>query len=231
VVDEHGPPTGIARLVDLQDAAVAASDLNHGARTLAAGYRPAMDPVYFPDPEAWRAWLELHAATTPEVLVGFHKRATGRPSLTWAASVDEALCFGWIDGVRRRVDEDRYTIRFTPRRAESIWSAVNVRRVAELRGEGRMTEAGERAFADRRPDRTAVYSHEQATPVVLAPEAEQALKDGGGWTYWSDRAPSYRRAAAHWLTSAKREETRVRRLEQLIAACRAGEDVKPLRRR
>ena len=120
------------------------------------------EPLYFGSPQAWRAWLAEHRANTPELLVGFHKRGTGRPSLTWPESVEEALCFGWIDGVRRSAGSDAYTIRFTPRRPGSHWSRVNVELVARLEAEGRMTDAGRAAFAGRREDRTAQFSYEQA---------------------------------------------------------------------
>jgi uncharacterized protein YdeI (YjbR/CyaY-like superfamily) len=185
---------------------------------------------FFPDPAAFRAWLETNHQREAEVLVGFHKRHTRIPSLTWPQSVDEALCFGWIDGVRRRIDEDRYTIRFTPRRPHSIWSATNVRRFEELEAEGRVTEAGRKAFAARREDRTAVYAYEKA-PQELPPEALERLKaDEKAYEYFSSEAPWYRRNATYWVVSAKRQETRERRLEQLIADSRAGLRIPHLRR-
>jgi uncharacterized protein YdeI (YjbR/CyaY-like superfamily) len=187
------------------------------------------DIVFFQSPGEWRAWLEEHHADAPEVWVGYHRKSTGRPSLTWPQSVDEALCFGWIDGIRKRVDDTRYTIRFTPRRPNSVWSKVNVARVAELTAAGLMRPAGAAAFAARREDRSGIYSFEQERPSALPPEYEERLRaDPPAWRFFSEDAPSYRRAAIHWVTSAKREETRLRRLDQLIACSAEGRRVPPL---
>jgi len=190
-----------------------------------------MAPRFFATPAAFRAWLERHHAEEDELLVGFYKKGSGRPSITWKESVDEALCFGWIDGVRRGLDEHSYSIRFTPRRKRSIWSAVNIKRAGELRELGRMTPAGEAAFAARTDDRSAVYSHEQRRAAKLEPEQEQRFKaEAAAWEWFQAQAPSYRRAALHWVTSAKRPETRERRLATLIADSAAGRTVKPLTR-
>ena len=186
---------------------------------------------FFPDADAFRAWLEANHGIADEVLVGYNKRHTKKPSPTWAQTVDEALCFGWIDGVRRRVDEDRYTIRFTPRRPHSIWSATNVKRFGELEAEGRATEAGKRAFENRREDRTAIYTYELSEAAELPPEALERLKaDKAAYEFFSSQAPWYRRNASHWVIRAKRPETRERRLAQLIADSRAGLRVAHLRR-
>jgi uncharacterized protein YdeI (YjbR/CyaY-like superfamily) len=188
-----------------------------------------MDPRFFAAPEEWRAWLEEHHDSADEVVVGYWKRGTGRPSLTWAQSVDEALCFGWIDGVRRRIDDDRYCIRFTPRRPRSRWSRVNVERVAELTAEGRMRPAGLAAFAARTDEGT--YSYEQQRDAALDPERERRLRaDAGAWAFFSAQPPWYRRAAVHWVMSAKRKPTRDRRLAQLIECSAAGRPVPPLSR-
>jgi uncharacterized protein YdeI (YjbR/CyaY-like superfamily) len=165
------------------------------------------------------------------VLVGFHKRHTGRPTLTWPESVDEALCFGWIDGVRHRVDEGRYTIRFTPRRRHSIWSRNNVRRVAELAAEGRMRPAGERAFEARRADRSGLYSFEQASIAFAPAEIDHFKADAAAWAFFCAQPPGYRKVATHWVTSAKRPETRAKRLGTLIADSAAGQRIAVLRRR
>jgi uncharacterized protein YdeI (YjbR/CyaY-like superfamily) len=177
---------------------------------------------FFPTPAAFRRWLERNHARVRELWVGFHKKATGRPSLTWAESVDEALCFGWIDGVRKTVDEASYTIRFTPRKPGSFWSVVNTRRVAELTRTGRMTPAGRSAFERRDAKRTRRYSYERAT-ARLTP-AEQRLMKGrpGAWEFFRAQAPSYQRTMAWWLASARRDDTRRRRVEALIDACAAG---------
>jgi uncharacterized protein YdeI (YjbR/CyaY-like superfamily) len=178
--------------------------------------------IFFDSPSAWRAWLAEHHATAPEVLVGFHKKGTGRPSLTWAESVAEALCFGWIDGVRRSAGPEAYTIRFTPRRAGSHWSQVNVDLVEQLEAEGRMTEAGRAAFAARREDRTARFAYEQAE-VAFDPEQEAAFRaDAAAWAWFSAQAPSYRKVTTYWVTSAKRPETRARRLATLVECSREG---------
>jgi uncharacterized protein YdeI (YjbR/CyaY-like superfamily) len=188
-----------------------------------------MEARFFASPEEWRAWLEEHHDREPEVLVGYWKRGTGRPSLTWAESVDEALCFGWIDGVRRRVDDERYCIRFTPRRPRSRWSEVNVARVAELERGGRMRPAGRAAFAARTEEGTYSYERQQRE-AALDPERERRLRaDEAAWAYFSAQPPSYRRAVIHWVTSARREETRDRRLAQLVECSAQGRPVPPLR--
>jgi uncharacterized protein YdeI (YjbR/CyaY-like superfamily) len=190
-----------------------------------------VDPAFFATPEEFRAWLAEHHETERELLVGFHKKGSGRPSITWPESVDQALCFGWIDGVRRRVDDDSYTIRFTPRKARSTWSAVNVKRMKELVEAELVAPAGVAAFERRADDRTAIYSYEQRKAAQLEPEQEQRFKaDERAWAFFEAQPPSYRRAATHWVTSAKREETRKRRLTQLIEHSSAGRGVPPLTR-
>ena len=190
-----------------------------------------MEPHFFDSPAAFRAWLEEHHATETEVLVGFWKAATGRPSLTWSQSVDEALCYGWIDGVRRGLDDESYTIRFTPRKARSKWSLVNVRKVGELTAQGRMRPAGLATFEARREEDTGVYSFERNEPAQLdAAAAARFRAEPEAWAWFERQPPSYRRPALHWVVSAKRAETRERRLAQLIADSAAGRRVPPLRR-
>jgi uncharacterized protein YdeI (YjbR/CyaY-like superfamily) len=190
-----------------------------------------VEPIYFDSPAAFGDWLAEHHASETEVLVGFWKAATGRPSLTWSESVDEALCHGWIDGVRRRVDDERFTIRFTPRQARSKWSLVNVRKVAELTAQGRMRPAGLAAFEARRAEDTGVYSFERAADAALDAAGEARFRaEAGAWEWFQAQAPSYRRAALHWVTSAKRPETRERRLTLLIQDSTARLRVGPLRR-
>jgi uncharacterized protein YdeI (YjbR/CyaY-like superfamily) len=189
----------------------------------------ATAPAFYATPEEWRAWLEAHHADAREHWVGFHKRGTGRPSITWPESVDQALCFGWIDGVRKRVDEHSYTIRFTPRKRTSAWSRVNVARVAELTQQGLMHPAGIAAFEARTAEGT--YSYEQRDAAAFDPDREQRFRAAeAAWTWFSAQAPWYRRTATHWVMSAKREETRDRRLAQLIEDSAAGRAVGPLRR-
>jgi uncharacterized protein YdeI (YjbR/CyaY-like superfamily)/predicted DNA-binding protein (MmcQ/YjbR family) len=194
-------------------------DIAHGT------VRPALT-VFFDSPAQWRAWLEENHATAEELVVGFWKKGTGKPSMTWSESVDEALCFGWIDAVRRRIDEDSYSIRFTRRRATSTWSAVNVAKMAALEADGRMTEAGRAAFAQRRESRTGTYSYEQGDVAL----DESALRtDPAAWEFWTRQAPSYRKVVAHWVTSAKRPETREKRMNELVADCAAGRKIRSQR--
>src|SRR6185503_18252327 len=177
------------------------------------------------------AWLERHHASKKELLVGFFKRGSGRPSITWPESVDEALCFGWIDGVRRSFGDNAYTIRFTPRRATSIWSAINVDKVAELTKKGKMRDAGLRAFAARTAARTGVYSFERSEAAKLTPSQEKTLRaNRKAAAFFDAQPPWYRRTATHWVISAKREETRERRLAQLIAHSAANRTIPPLTR-
>lgn len=192
-----------------------------------------MDPLFFATPAEWRAWLEAHHASETELLVGFHKKGTGMPSITWPESVDEALCFGWIDGVRRSLGAESYTIRFTPRKARSVWSNVNIRRAGELIAEGRMTPAGLRAFEARTGERSGVYSFEQEdqAKVVLSPEMEARFRaDAVAWEYFQSRPPWYRRTATWWVISAKREETREKRIATLIADSAARRPLRGLDR-
>jgi uncharacterized protein YdeI (YjbR/CyaY-like superfamily) len=190
------------------------------------------DPVFFASPEEWRAWLAAHHETEAELWVGFHKRATGRPSLTWPQSVDEALCYGWIDGIRKSLDGDRYVIRFTPRKATSNWSAVNVKRMAELEAEGRVAPAGRRAFAERKEAKTGIYAYEQRENAALDAGSEARFREHeAAWAYYQAQPAWYRRTTAHWVISAKREETRRKRLDTLIADSAAGRPIKQLDRK
>ena len=180
-------------------------------------------PVFFADAQAFRTWLAAHAHDARELLVGFHKVGTGKPCMRWSDSVDQALCYGWIDGVRKGIDEDTYTIRFTPRKAGSIWSAVNIDKVAKLREQGLMTPAGEAAFAQRSEARSRVYSHERATPAELEPaDLARFKRHKAAWAYFEACPPGYRKRMLHVVTSAKKPETRATRLERLIEACAEG---------
>lgn len=181
------------------------------------------EPIYFADADQWRAWLTEHHATADEVVVGFVKMGTGRAGLSNSEAVDQALCFGWIDGVVRRVDGERYAKRFTPRKPGSIWSRVNIEKVLRLREQGLMTEAGERAFAARRDDRTGVYAFEASEPALLdAAEQARFAAATDAWEFFARQAPWYRRTALHWVTRAKRADTRARRLATLIADSAEG---------
>jgi uncharacterized protein YdeI (YjbR/CyaY-like superfamily) len=187
------------------------------------------DAVFFASPEEFRAWLEAHHATASEFWLGYYKKATGRPSLTWVQAVEEALCFGWIDGKLQRIDEHSHRQRFTPRRTGSNWSAVNIAKVAELRAQGRMTPAGEAAFAARRENRSAVYSYERRHEATFDAEQETAFRgNGGAWAWFGEQSQSYRTLATFWVVSAKRPDTRARRLATLIECSAEGRKVPAL---
>lgn len=181
-----------------------------------------MSPVFFAAGD-FRAWLAAHAATADELLVGFHKVGSGRPCMSWSESVDEALCFGWIDGVRRRIDDGSYSIRFTPRKRDSIWSVVNIAKMDKLRAEGKMTPAGEAAFAHRKAARSGIYSHERRdVPELSEEELACFRRDAAAWACFETVPPGYRKTVLHWITGAKKTETRAARLAKLMQACAAG---------
>ena len=187
-------------------------------------------PIFFPTPGDWRKWLAEHHLSKREVLVGLYKKASGRGGMSWSEAVDEALCFGWIDGVRRGVDEHSHSIRFTPRKPRSTWSAVNIAKAERLIAEGHMQAAGLRAFQARSEENSRIYAFEQGE-VELPPAALARLQaNAAAWSYWSARPPGYRRIAAWWVISAKRSETRERRLATLIEDCAAGRLIKSQRR-
>ena len=175
-----------------------------------------MKPTFFATPDDFRRWLERNHDKASELLVGFYKKDSGRPSITWPESVDQALCFGWIDGVRKRIDDVSYTIRFTPRKRGSNWSAVNIRRVEELTKLELMQPAGLRAFELRTPEKSGIYAYENAPRELSAADAKKFRANKKAWAYFNAQAPSYRRVAIYWIMSAKREETRARRLALLI---------------
>ena len=184
--------------------------------------RGAVEPLFFATPEEFRAWFSANAASTTELLVGFYRKGSGLPSITWPEAVDEALCVGWIDGVRKGRDETSYTIRFTPRRTTSNWSAINIARIVELTRDGLMQPPGERAFAARREDRSAIYAYENA-PRALEPEDEELFRsEPAAWEFFSAQPPSYRQRFIYRVRTAKKKETHDRRLRQLIDASAAG---------
>jgi uncharacterized protein YdeI (YjbR/CyaY-like superfamily) len=190
-----------------------------------------MDITFFATPAEFRAWLEQHHASAQELWVGYYKKQTGLASMTWPESVDEALCYGWIDGLRKSIDDQRYKIRFTPRKPGSIWSAVNVARVAALRAEGHMRPAGERAFAAQNPERTAIYAYEQREDATLGDVFEaQFQADPAAWRFFQAQPAGYRKTAIWWVVSAKRDETKQNRLATLIADSAAGRTIKQLTR-
>jgi len=184
-----------------------------------------MKPTFFASAAAFRRWLAVHHAKEPELLVGFYHRGSGLGGITYSEALDEALCFGWIDGVRRNFDRTSYTIRFTPRRAGSNWSNVNIRRVRALKAAGRMRAAGFREFRAGRKRREYLF---EARPKQLAPAYLERLRDNAkAWSFFTSQPPGFRRTAASWVMSGKMEPTRLRRLAALIAAAERGERPAP----
>ena len=191
-----------------------------------------MDATFFSSPEAFRAWLEQHHTTAQELWVGFYKKSSGKPSITWPESVDEALCFGWIDGLRKRIDDESYTIRFTPRKPRSTWSAVNIKRVEELTKQGRMRPAGLEAFAQCTKDKSGIYAYEQRDTAALdAADEQQFRANQRAWDFFQAQPASYRKTAIWWVVSAKQEATRRKRLATLIDDSAHGRTIRPLTRR
>ncbi len=190
-----------------------------------------MKPRYFASPAEWREWLQEHHADTAELLVGFYKVGSGRPSLTWPQSVDQALCLGWIDGVRRSIDAKRYVIRFTSRRRSSVWSGVNTRRVEELTKAGLVHSAGLKAFEARKESKSGIYAYEQQRKnATLGPRHTMIFKaNPGAWKFFQSQPPWYRRTTSWWVVSTKKEETRLRRLNALMADSAKGLIIQPLR--
>jgi uncharacterized protein YdeI (YjbR/CyaY-like superfamily) len=187
------------------------------------------DVLFFASTDELRDWFDANHESADELWLGYYKKATGRPTITWSDAVDEALCVGWIDSVRYSLDDERSAQRFTPRRKGSVWSAINVRKVAELTAQGRMRPAGLAAFEARDPERTAIYSYERADAALSQEEIGLLRKNRSAWADWERRSPSYKRTVTYWIASAKKPETRARRLEALIEAGTRGEPVGPMR--
>ena len=180
--------------------------------------------TFFTTPAHFRKWLEKNHSTASELIVGFYKVGTNKPSITWSESVDQALCFGWIDGVRRTIDEHSYCIRFTPRKPASIWSAINIAKIEELTKQGLMQASGLAAFEKRTESKSKIYSHEIAE-VKLSPDFEKQFKENKiAWNYFQSLAPSYRKPATNWVMSAKQETTRIKRLNELIEDSRLSKN-------
>ncbi len=181
-------------------------------------------PMFFSDAKRFGAWLRKHGGAASDLVVGFHKVGSGKPGMTWPQSVDEALCVGWIDGVRKRIDDDSYLIRFSPRRPGSIWSAVNIARVEVLTREGRMTPAGLAAFERRIERKSRIYSYEREHTDGFTPDEERRFRQReAAWAWFENEAPWYRRNMLYLVTSSKQPATRERRLSKLIEACAAWE--------
>jgi uncharacterized protein YdeI (YjbR/CyaY-like superfamily) len=181
-----------------------------------------MKPIFFESAALFRTWLSKNHNKESEVLVGFYKVGSGKPSMTWSESVDEALCFGWIDGVRKSMDDTRYTIRFTPRRPASIWSAVNIKKMEVLSGQGLVQPSGLAAFEKRKDSRSQIYTYEKP-PVTLERAYERRFKaNKDAWSFFRSQAPSYQKVIVHWIMSAKQEKTKLSRLEKAIASSQSG---------
>jgi uncharacterized protein YdeI (YjbR/CyaY-like superfamily) len=191
-----------------------------------------MKPIFFATASELHDWLEANHATASELMVGFYKRGSGKPSITWSELVDVELCFGWIDSVRQGIDDVSYSNRLTPRTQRSTWSAINIARAKELIRLGRMQPAGLKAFERRTDERSAIYSYEQRDKARLDPKAERSFRGNRkAWTFFQAQPLSYRRAAIWWVISAKREETRTKRLATLIRDSQNGRTVGSLSRR
>lgn len=189
-----------------------------------------MEPLFFPNTEALRKWYEENHARASELIVGYYRTAAKKETVTWSESVDVALCFGWIDGIRRSIDSERYCNRFTPRRPGSNWSAINIEKVENLIRSGKMTEAGLEAYARRKESKSRVYSYETKKEFHLTKEmADEFMKNNSAWQYFQSQAPSYKKITIRWILSAKEEATRQKRLEELIASSGAGEWIKAMR--
>jgi len=188
-----------------------------------------MEPMFFPDPLDFREWLDKNHAHKTELLVGFYKVGSGKPSMSWPESVDQAICYGWIDGVRRSIDEHSYSIRFTPRKATSIWSNINIKKVEDLTKKGLMQPAGITAFGKRTEGKSGIYSFEK-DPVCLSEEFEQKFKaNEKAWDYFNSMPPGYKKTAIHIVMSAKQGKTRQSRLDALIKDSEEGNKLKSLR--
>ena len=183
-----------------------------------------MKPTFFETEAEFRRWLETNHETAPELLVGFWKKSSGKLSIDWPQARDQALCFGWIDGIRKSLNDDAYTIRFTPRRKGSIWSKVNVERFNALKAEGRMMASGEQAY-ERDKHRSGLYSYEKPLAAFLPAEEKLIRKTKPAWAHWENEAPSYRKNVLNWITTAKRPQTRAKRLATLIEVSAVGERI------
>jgi len=181
-----------------------------------------LKPEFFQTPADFGNWLEKNHATATELWVGFYKKDSGKPSITWPESVDQALCFGWIDGIRKGVDEISYQIRFTPRRRGSIWSAINIKRAKELVRQKQMQPTGSKAFAARIENKSGIYSYEQRSTELSQPYANLLKKNKAAWNFFEKQPPSYRKMIGWWIISAKKEETRMVRLAKLISESAKG---------
>ncbi|MCW3091946.1 MAG: bacteriocin-protection protein [Ferruginibacter sp.] len=181
-----------------------------------------MTPIFFATQSDFQKWLKKNHKKETELVVGFHKVGSGKLSMTWSQAVDEALCFGWIDGVRKSIDQDSYQIRFTQRKPTSIWSAINIKKIEELTRKGLMQPAGLASFEKRKEEKSKIYTHENEE-VKLTQKFEKQFKENKkAWDYFQSLAPSYRKLSTHWVMRAKQATTRIKRLNELIADSENG---------
>jgi uncharacterized protein YdeI (YjbR/CyaY-like superfamily) len=190
-----------------------------------------MEPTFFRSPSELRKWFEKYHATVDELWIGYFKKTSGRVSITWPESVDEALCYGWIDGIRKSVDDTSYKIRFTPRRSGSVWSSVNIKRAQTLIEQGLIQTAGLKAFQARQENKSGIYSYEQRRAELEEPYNRMLKKSKEAWDFFQAQPPSYRKAVSWWIISAKKEETQVKRLEKLIEYSTRGQMLPEMRPR
>jgi uncharacterized protein YdeI (YjbR/CyaY-like superfamily) len=190
-----------------------------------------LKPKFFKSPSAFRKWLDAHHASSKELWVGFYKKNSGKPSIIWPGSVDEALCFGWIDGIRKRIDEESYMIRFTPRKPSSVWSAVNIANATKLIKQKRMQPAGLKAFAARKENRSGIYSYEQRSAELVEPYLGKLKRNQAARKFFQSQPAGYRKQMNWWVVSAKREETRLKRLDQLIGDSAQGRTIRQFLRK
>lgn len=188
------------------------------APSAAGNSSSTLNPKFFKTPSDFRKWFEAHHAGSKELWVGFYKKGSGKPSIDWPESVDEALCFGWIDGIRKSIDEESYMIRFTPRKPSSVWSAVNIANASKLIKQKRMRPAGLKAFEVRKENRSGIYSYEQRSAELVEPYLGKLKRNRPAWEFFQSQPAGYRKQMNWWVVSAKQEETRLKRLDQLIEA-------------
>lgn len=180
-----------------------------------------MTPIFFPTPSDFRKWLDKNHKTQKELIVGFYKVGTKKPSMTWSESVDQALCYGWIDSVRRSVDDQSYCIRFTPRNPKSIWSAINIAKIEALSKQGLMKPAGLEIYEKRKDNKSKIYAYEQELKRFSATFEKQFKANKKAWKFFISQAPSYQKTAIHIVMTAKQETTKIKRLQELIESSEA----------
>lgn len=188
----------------------------------------SVQPTFFPTQSSFRKWMEKNHRNEKELLVGFYKTNSGKKSITWGESVDEAICFGWIDGIRKSIDAESYCIRFTPRKSTSIWSAINIKKVEELTQKGLMYPAGTEAYSKRKEHKSKIYSYEKDASILSNEFLKKFKTNKKAWNFFKSMAPSYQRTAIHWVMDAKQEATKMKRLEELIRDSEVGRKIKRL---